>query len=179
MLIRSSTQNTRPPIGCFAPDSLFINLNQAASFDQMATRYPDVAYMLAASGVNQMRSGMIAGSHLQTVKVYGTKICKFSRFNGSYIVFKPQSFRGIQCAHAQGGVRRNGFSIVALRLCQQCGGPHFAKQVEPVVARRPVRPDADVDSSPYHRIYRRDTAGKLKVGGGAMGYGTTQLCQQR
>ena len=72
----------------------------------------------------------------------------------------------------------DGVGATALLLGQQGGQPHFLKQVEPIVARRTVGAETDVDSLGGQPRNRSNATGKLEIRTGTVGHGTAVLGEQ-
>src|SRR5687768_8729972 len=143
--------------------SRHLSFEGAVAHAQLAV-HPYVRHILAPGGVNHVRDRVVAG----TAHRKRDEIRALPGLDRADLCSLSESARPAEGGRAQGHGRRQGPRIARDPLGHERGDTHLAQEIEPVVARRAVGSQREVDAALEHRADRGEAARQLQVGRGAM-----------
>jgi hypothetical protein len=147
-------------LNCFAQ----IQRSQLPVGQQSATGDPNIADLMAANGVDQLRDWIVDRLGFRPTEINGDHVGSLAGLQRADFISQPQGLRGVERGHAQNPRRRQNAGVAGDRFAQQGGSAHFAEQVEIVVAGRPVGAQGDIDASGIELGCGAEAAGQLEVG---------------
>src|SRR3989440_712228 len=121
-----------------------------------------------------MRHRVIAGRELGRAHADGNEVCRLAGLDRAGRGRDAEGLPSGERRGAQRRVRRQRLGVARYRLGEQRGGAHLLEQGEPVVARRAVGAEGDVDLRLQQRCHRREAArapGRAGPGRGGRGGG--------
>ena len=128
--------------------------------------------VLSAGRINEVGDRIETRQLADAAQVDGAQVGSLADFDRSKAFVQAEGEGAVEGCHAQGLARREGGGVAAGPFGEKRRQTHFLKEVEAIVAGRPVGAQADVDPRRQQGGNGGDAAGELEVGGRAMGDGT-------
>src|SRR5687768_3101752 len=124
--------------------------------------YPDVADLVAARGIDQLRNHVVHRLRLDLVEAYRGEVGLLAGFDRADAVVPAHRLRAAERRGVQGGGGVERARVVRDRLAQQGGGAHLAEHVEVIVAGAAVGAEREADARLQQPGCRAEARGELE-----------------
>src|SRR5690242_12619725 len=107
---------------------------------------PDVRYVLASRGIDEMRDDVVAGRELRPAQRHRGEIGRFADGNRADLVGDAKRSRAPERCRFERVVSRHCLRVMRHRLREQRCGAHLLEEVQAIVACGAVGAERDVDA---------------------------------